>query len=251
MNQTLEEIGQTIFRHWFVHFEFPNEDGQPYKSSGGEMVDSELGEIPKGWDVVENIAEKCDLINYGYTQSATEEEVGPKFLRVMDINKGDWISWDTVPYCKIDRKQLPKYRLEKGDIVIARMADPGKVAIFESDIVAVFASYLIRIRLLDPKYSYYFYYLMKSPYYQYYIVGASSGTVQSNLNAKGLTRGLAVIIPNKTLIGEFNKTIELLRDKINNNIQENHYLSNIRDSILPKLMSGKIRVNVPEEGTVK
>jgi len=48
MNQTLEEIGQTIFRHWFVHFEFPNEDGQPYKSSGGEMVDSELGEIPKG-----------------------------------------------------------------------------------------------------------------------------------------------------------------------------------------------------------
>ncbi|MGI6483073.1 MAG: restriction endonuclease subunit S [Methanobacterium sp.] len=51
MNQTLEAIGQAIFRHWFVHFEFPNSEGQPYKSSGGEMVDSELGEIPKGWEI--------------------------------------------------------------------------------------------------------------------------------------------------------------------------------------------------------
>ena len=48
MNQTLEKIGQAIFKHWFVHFEFPNEEGKPYKSSGGEMVDSELGEIPEG-----------------------------------------------------------------------------------------------------------------------------------------------------------------------------------------------------------
>lgn len=51
MNQTLEEIGQAIFKHWFVHFEFPNEEGKPYKSSGGEIVDSELGKIPKGWKV--------------------------------------------------------------------------------------------------------------------------------------------------------------------------------------------------------
>jgi type I restriction enzyme S subunit len=53
MNQTLEAMCQAIFRHWFVHFEFPNSERRPYKSSGGEMVDSELGEIPKGWDVQE------------------------------------------------------------------------------------------------------------------------------------------------------------------------------------------------------
>lgn len=51
MNQTLEEIGRAIFKHWFVDFEFPDEQGRPYKSSGGEMVDSELGEIPKGWEL--------------------------------------------------------------------------------------------------------------------------------------------------------------------------------------------------------
>ncbi|RCV65962.1 type I restriction enzyme, S subunit [Methanophagales archaeon] len=50
-NKTLEAVGQAIFKHWFVDSEFPNEEGKPYKSAGGEMVDSELGEIPKGWEV--------------------------------------------------------------------------------------------------------------------------------------------------------------------------------------------------------
>ena len=49
INKTLEDITQAIFKHWFVDFEFPNENGEPYKSSGGEMVESELGMIPKGW----------------------------------------------------------------------------------------------------------------------------------------------------------------------------------------------------------
>ncbi|WP_240329432.1 restriction endonuclease subunit S [Staphylococcus haemolyticus] len=57
----LEELSQTLFKRWFVDFEFPDENGNPYKSSGGEMIDSELGEIPKGWkvskfnDYIENI----------------------------------------------------------------------------------------------------------------------------------------------------------------------------------------------------
>ena len=51
MNKTLEEMAQSIFKGWFVDFEFPNEDGQPYKSSGGEMLESELGMIPKGWEI--------------------------------------------------------------------------------------------------------------------------------------------------------------------------------------------------------
>jgi len=51
INQELEDLAQTLFKRWFIDFEFPNENGDPYKSSGGEMVDSELGEIPKGWGV--------------------------------------------------------------------------------------------------------------------------------------------------------------------------------------------------------
>lgn len=49
MNKTLEEMAQALFKRWFVDFEFPNQEGKPYKSSGGEMVESEMGMIPKGW----------------------------------------------------------------------------------------------------------------------------------------------------------------------------------------------------------
>ncbi len=242
MNSTLEAIGQALFKHWFVDFEFPDGEGKPYRSSGGEMVETELGEVPKGWRVVKNISELCSLINYGYTQSSTEEKIGPKFLRVMDINKGDWIDWTSVPYCEIEDKNLPKYLLEKGDIVVARMADPGKLAIFESDIAAVFASYLIRIRLNNPNYSYYLYYLMKSIYYQEYILGAATGSVQKNLNAKGLTNGLPIIISADDTINRFNKIIGSLRKKLNENVTESINLSQIRDALLPKLMSGEIKV---------
>ncbi|MDL2256775.1 restriction endonuclease subunit S [Bacteroidales bacterium OttesenSCG-928-I14] len=58
--QKLEETAQAIYKQWFVDFEFPNEDGKPYKSSGGEMVDSELGEIPRGWRVG-RLGEICSI----------------------------------------------------------------------------------------------------------------------------------------------------------------------------------------------
>src|SRR5690554_3480770 len=51
INDNLEELAQTLYKHWFVDFEFPNEEGLPYKSSGGKMVESELGLIPEGWNV--------------------------------------------------------------------------------------------------------------------------------------------------------------------------------------------------------
>lgn len=208
------------------------------------MAESEIGLIPKDWKILQNISEACELINYGYTQSASNENVGPHFLRVMDINKADWVNWGTVPFCKICEKDKPKYLLKMKDIVIARMADPGKIAIFESDLEAIFASYLIRIRLKNPHYGYYFYHLMKSPYYQNFIEGATTGSVQKNLNAKSLTSNLPVIIPNKEVTILFDSIIENLRAKINCNLAESTTLAKVRDSLLPKLMSGKIRVPI-------
>lgn len=58
--QKLEETAQAIYREWFVEFEFPDENGQPYKSNGGEMIESEIGEIPKNWELKEIIS-ICDI----------------------------------------------------------------------------------------------------------------------------------------------------------------------------------------------
>jgi type I restriction enzyme S subunit len=244
INETLEGIIQTLFKHWFVDFEFPNEKGEPYKSNGGMMKNSELGEIPSDWLISRNISDLCDLVNYGYTQRATKEVVGPKFLRVTDINKADWISWRDVPFCEIGEKDLEKYVLRRGDILIARMADPGKVAIFDVNVTAVFASYLIRVRLQNPEMAYYLYYLLKSRYYQDFILGAQSGSVQKNINAKGLTRGLPIVLPALDIVKKFDDSVTLLRGKINANCKESEILMQIRDSILPRMIKANVKESV-------
>lgn len=81
MNKTLEEMAQAIFKQWFIDFEFPNENGEPYKSSGGEMVESELGMIPKGWDILK--LNQISEITMGVSPSSksyNEDKIGIALL---------------------------------------------------------------------------------------------------------------------------------------------------------------------------
>lgn len=101
------------------------------------------------WEVKELSA--VSAINYGYTESASIEPVGPRFLRITDI-QDDRVDWESVPYCKIPPADFPKYRLASGDIVFARTgATTGKSFLVNDPPKAVFASYLIRLRLIDKK----------------------------------------------------------------------------------------------------
>ena len=100
-----------------------------------------------GW--VEKRLGDLSRINYGYTESASLEKVGPHFLRITDI-QDNGVDWDTVPYCPIDASDLPKYKLEDGDIVFARTgATTGKSYLVSNPPESVFASYLIRVQLSD------------------------------------------------------------------------------------------------------
>jgi type I restriction enzyme S subunit len=86
-------------------------------------------------------------INYGYTESASSEKVGPHFLRITDI-QDNRVDWTTVPFCPIDPSDFPKYKLADGDIVFARTgATTGKSYFVTSPPESVFASYLIRVQL--------------------------------------------------------------------------------------------------------
>lgn len=100
-----------------------------------------------GW--VEKRLADLSRINYGYTESASAEKVGPHFLRITDI-QDNGVDWDTVPYCPIDASDLPKYKLADGDIVFARTgATTGKSYLVSNPPESVFASYLIRVQLSD------------------------------------------------------------------------------------------------------
>ena len=103
--------------------------------------------MKKGWETKKLSA--VSAINYGYTESAASEPIYPRFLRITDI-QNDRVDWDSVPYCKIESADLPKYRLASGDIVFARTGvTAGKSFLVDNSPEAVFASYLIRLRLLD------------------------------------------------------------------------------------------------------
>jgi type I restriction enzyme S subunit len=259
MSETLEAMARALFKSWLVDFEPVRAKmegrwrrgeslaGLPahlYDLFPDRLVDSELGGIPEGWEV-KKLSDLCST-QYGYTASAVDKPIGPHFLRVTDINKRNWIEWHDVPFCEIDPNAKEAYALRIGDIVVARMADPGKAAIIEDEVDAVFASYLVRLKTKSLAYSYYVYGFLKSDLYSEYVEGARSGSVQANMNAKVIV-GASLIVPPVSVIDEYLKVIFPLRKRLVSNIRESRTLAAVRDALLPKLISGKLRVKDAEK----
>ena len=255
MNETLEEMARAIFKSWFVDFDpvrakmdgswrrgesLPGMPAEMYDLFPSQLVDSELGEIPEGWEV-KMLGDLSHKPQYGYTASAKNESVGPKFLRITDINKKAWIEWGAVPYCEITDKDFDKYRLHKDNILIARMADPGHGVMIEEDQEAVFASYLIRFRPKYKKYARFLQYWLRSNRYWELVYGRGIGTTRTSLNAKILSE-FPLIVPFHSVILEFAQQIEGLRDRVVANTREMQTLVDLRDMLLPKLLSGELRV---------
>lgn len=141
-----------------------------------------------GWRKVK-LGEICEKVQYGYTASATCEKAGrPKFLRITDIVP-DLIDWGNVPYCEIDPKEIDKFLLRKGDIVIARTGATVGYAkyIKENSPQAVFASYLVRIRLKSDVCSRYVGLIIESSKYKDFVKSYMGGAAQPNANARVLT----------------------------------------------------------------
>ena len=253
MNETLEQMARALFKSWFIDFEpvrakmegrwkkgqsLPGFPARLYDLFPDRLVRTEFGEIPEGW----RAGALCELSHkpqYGFTASAKDEPIGPKFLRITDINKLPWIDWSKVPYCEIPKEDLESYRLNKGDVLIARMADPGHGVVIEDQIEAVFASYLIRFKIKDHAYTRYIQYWLRSDGYWELVKSRCAGTTRASLNAQVLV-ALRLVIPPKLVVLEFSQIIDIIRNKIIANVSESNTLAQIRDTLLPKLIRGEI-----------
>lgn len=217
INKNLEEMAQAIFKQWFVDFEFPNEDGKPYKSSGGEMVESELGMIPKGFKV----KEFGDIINIASGKR-------PK-------NKSKEYSKETnIPLIGASSVMgfTNDFNFDTNILVIGRVGTHGVVQRFNCKVWASDNTLVIKSNCLEFSNQ-----ILKSIDYK----SLNRGSTQP-LITQGDIKQQKIIFPNVDLLKDFEKRCVNLMNLFENNVLENERLEKLRDTLLPKLMSGEIRV---------
>ena len=211
INDNLEQQTQALFKSWFVDFE-------PFR--GGKFVDSELGMIPEGWNIqpissIFNFQEGPGIRNWQYVNNGT------KFINIRCINN-DIIN------------------IQNANMISDEEAQ-GKYAHFmlkENDIVTSVIRFTPRInRQLGFLYGY-----LGSSLFLNKQIELASGSVQANFGPIHL-KGMSIAIPDNNVLNQFSDIVNSIIQKKKNIISESLRLTNLRDSILPKLMSGKIKID--------
>lgn len=254
INQELESLAQALFKQWFIDFEFPNENGVPFKSSGGEMVDSELGAIPKGW----GIGTLNDLIDFSNgnafkSNELLNENTGDCYhvFKMGHIKKGGGLNADGTKsyYEKNKAKKLDKYVLRVGDLLMCMTDMKGNVALLgHTALMNENDKYIVnqRVGLLRPNNDLgidfpYLYILTNSNDFIEDLRSRANSGVQVNLSTSEI-KSSKVLLPPKFINIEFDNCIKPFFETIFNNTSENQELTNLRDTLLPKLISGELEV---------
>lgn len=217
MNKTLESITQAIFKRWFVDFEFPNEHGKPYKLSGGKMIDLELGEIPADWKV--DSATQLFRLEYGWHLPEWDRKEG----NVPVFGSGGLTGYHNSHF------------VDGPGIIIGRAGKVGVDSVYysHSHFCPIETTFYVLVE--NKKIIRYLYLFFKT------LNTVNTGSSVPNLSRRDI-HNAKIIIPKVELIEKFDKISEKVFDFIENKKNETQFLIQIRDSLLPKLMSGRIKV---------
>lgn len=230
MNKTLEEMAQSIFKRWFIDFEFPNEDGQPYKSSGGEIVESELGMIPKEWEIAQ--IDDISQVTMGVSPSSktyNEDNIGLPLLNGAADFEGKLIKPSKFT-------SEPKKICKKGDMVFGVRATIGNIVFADKEYAL--GRGVASVEPNDKVFREFIYYSLDNSMEN--LINNASGSVFLNLKKADIT-DLKVCYSDE-IVKKFNNISRVLIDKIVENDMESELLKQQRDILLPKLVSGEIRI---------
>jgi len=244
INAELEALAKTIYDYWFLQFEFPNEEGLPYKSSGGRMVWSEelKREIPEGWEV-KNIRAVCDIVdclhskkpdysfedeNYYLLQlenltSSGYIDLSEKYF----ITKEDYLNWTS------------KIEIQENDFVITNAGRTGAVGMIPAGVKCALGRNFtaIRPKMINP---YYLRMFLQSPYMEMQIKSnLDSGAFFKSFNVKSI-KEILVLVPDTHTLTRASEIFTFLVKKIEQQIAENRELAALRDWLLPMLMNGQV-----------
>lgn len=238
----LEAIAKSLYDYWFTQSDFPDADGKPYHSSGGEMVwDEQLKrEIPKGWEV-KKISDVCTFrngINYDKNcvgnhvyQIANVRNITASSL-IMDVSDFDEIS--------LPREQADRYIIKENDIIIARSGTPGAIRlIIDPADNVIFCGFIICCTPKDFKQRLFLTHFLKQ------LEGTNAtktgGSILQNVSQDTL-KSIYVCLPDDKVLNSFNKRIKPIVKMMQNIIIENRELTRLRDWLLPMLMNGQATV---------
>lgn len=175
------------------------------------------------------------VMQYGYTETATTEPIGPKFLRITDIAQS-YIDWNAVPYCPITKENHSKYVLSEGDVVVARTgATVGYAKMVGKNIPdSVFASFLVRIRPLDDEFKYYFGLAITSAEFLEFVQTNAGGSAQPQANPP-LLGEYEISLPDKHSLTDFNTQIATFLSAIESNEMGISKLNEVKDIMVTML----------------
>ena len=241
INQELEAMAKTLYDYWFVQFDFPDENGKPYKSSGGKMVynDQLKREIPEGWGVakVEDIAQ-------------TGSGGTPKSTNVSYYSNGEipWINSGELEQTVITStsnfiteeglNNSSAKLFPSGTILVAMYgATAGKVSFLTFE--ASTNQAICAIMLNDIRMRYYLKNVIEDLYQ--YLVKLSTGSARDNLS-QDMIKNIKVVIPSNDILDRYYDFSNNIIKEITKKQQENEQLTQLRDWLLPMLMNGQVKV---------
>ena len=257
MNETLEEMAQALFKRWFVDFEFPNDEGQPYRSSGGEMIESELGMIPKGWNIGYFRDYMVDILggDWGKEEVTGNYNKAVYCLRGADIPEIRAGRKGKMPRRYILEKNYLKKKLANGDLVVeisggsptqstGRITYISQALLEKYDLDVVSTNFCRAITLKDSYMTEFYYFYWDYLYKNDVLFQYENGTTGiKNLDINSFLDKFSIIQPPKELLKMLHDKISIILSLVQANGEENERLAHVRDTLLPKLMSGEIRVS--------
>jgi type I restriction enzyme S subunit len=238
--QKLEETAQAIYKQWFVDFEFPDEHGKPYKSNGGEMVESEMGEIPKGWKVV-TLKSICSKIGSGATPKGGKEsyyDSGISLIR--STNVYDYLfSLDNLVF--IDKKQAKELNAvavqEKDVLFNITGVSVARCCIVPQFILPARVNQHVMIIRLNNANSFPYYLLCLLCYAdtKAKLLGISQSGSTREAITKSEIEDFLILKPNEGTIKFFEKKATNIFEQIEINIALNNKLNNLKELLLSKM----------------
>lgn len=244
INEELEQIARMLFGYWFVQFDFPNKEGKPYKTSGGEMEYNEVlkREIPKGWEV-ENIASSkiTRIIDTGI-----DEYIGTKiYLSTSEVKETEIIN-HTITESFKNRPSRANIQPITNSIWFARMKDSKKIILISDFSKEIANDYIFSTGFAGLKVHDF------SLYYIWNFINSNYFEKMKNLNATGSTQkaiinesieNIPLLIPTKKVLEEYNSKLKHLYAMIYKNQRQNLELTHLREFLLPLLINGQVKVN--------